>query len=329
MMHRGSNVHRVPAKLGQADRALMDFTGEVSLPVQGRLGGTAANVSAMQVASFAPTSASGRTNEAFAAISVVLAAILTALIPPAAWATDLPLPMPTIVPELPAVSAPYNWSGFYVGGHLGYLWGRTHVDDNGVTTERNAPTEGIIGGVLAGYNWQIGAAVFGLEGDFAWTRAHGVGAGGSDGGGTGGTEGGGTGSTGGTDPILIPVITHGPNSYDVRWTSRVRGHVGYAFDNWLVFAAGGFAAADVSFREGTITTTFVPAPVSGGKYYGWSAGGGIEWAFTRNLVARVEYFYDDYSHKDYVGVLGNPYRVSLTGQTMRGALAWKFNPFGP
>ena len=45
-------------------------------------------------------------------------------------------------------------------------------------------------------------------------------------------------------------------------------------------------------------------------------------------MGRIEYLYDDYGHKDYIGVAGDLYRVSLTGQTVRGALIWKFDPAG-
>ena len=64
------------------------------------------------------------------------------------------------------------------------------------------------------------------------------------------------------------------------------------------------------------------------QYVGWSIGGGVERASTRNLVGRIEYLYDDYGHKDYIGVAGDLYRVSLAGQTVRGALIWKFDPAG-
>jgi uncharacterized protein with beta-barrel porin domain len=60
-----------PTAFGQADRALMNFTGGISSLVQGRLGGRAANGSAVQVMSFSPTGASSRTEEAFAAISAM------------------------------------------------------------------------------------------------------------------------------------------------------------------------------------------------------------------------------------------------------------------
>jgi opacity protein-like surface antigen len=240
---------------------------------------------------------------------VILGAALAATGTSGTLATDLPAPIPAKAQPRPLAPVAYFWSGLYIGGHLGHLWARTRVEDNGVAVEQNARTNGVIGGAMIGYNWQIGPAAFGIEGDFGWTDAHGVGSLPGEGG-----------------DELVPVITRGPNSYDVRWASHARGRIGYAFQNLLVFAAGGLAIADLKFTEGTITTSFVPASASGGKYYGWSIGGGVEWGMAPNLVSRVEYFYDNHGHKDYVGVLGDPYRVSLTGQTMRGAVAWKLNP---
>src|SRR6185437_12528631 len=122
----------------------------------------------------------------------------------------------------------------------------------GVITENNARTDGIVGGAMVGYNWQIDRVVLGLEGDFGWTNANGVG-------------------TTTTGPI--PIIVRGPNSYDVRWTSDIRGRLGYAFGDWLFFAAGGFAAADLSFREGSITLV-QPPQINGGATAAGGTGTG-------------------------------------------------------
>jgi len=156
--------------------------------------------------------------------------------------------------------------------------------------------------VLAGYNWQTGPWVFGLEGDIGWTNAHGTGEQGPP-----------------------PALTVLPNTYDVNWTGHVRGRFGYAIDNWLFFIAGGFAVADFDFHEGGTVSTI---PTVEATYNGWSIGGGIELAILRNLIGRIEYLYDDFGHKDYIGSTGDPYRVHFRGQTLRGALAWKFDPFG-
>ena len=110
----------------------------------------------------------------------------------------------------------------------------------------------------------------------------------------------------------------------MNWTGHVRGRLGYAFNTWLLFVAGGFVVADFNFHEGEAVST-IP---SGGRYNGWSIGGGFEVAILRNLIGRIEYLYDDFGSKDYIGVTGDPYRVHFTGQTLRGLLAWKFDPFG-
>ena len=62
---------------------------------------------------------------------------------------------------------------------------------------------------------------------------------------------------------------------------------------------------------------------------GRSAAVSITHSLARNFLARVEYLYDDFGHKNYTGPdLGDPYRVSLKGQTLRGALIWKFDQSG-
>ncbi|HEX5515989.1 MAG TPA: porin family protein, partial [Pseudolabrys sp.] len=43
--------------------------------------------------------------------------------------------MPVKAPRAPAPPPVYNWTGFYVGGHVGYLWGRTHVEEDGAVVE--------------------------------------------------------------------------------------------------------------------------------------------------------------------------------------------------
>jgi len=219
----------------------------------------------------------------------------------AASAADMAARPYTKAPVM-AVDPAYDWSGFYIGGHVGYLWGKTRVVDDGVLTEPGAPTDGVVGGVLAGYNWQSGPLVLGIEGDIGWTNAVGHG-----------------------EFAIITTTTTTPNTYELHWTSHLVGKAGYAVGHWLFFATGGLSVADLSFIEGITTTTItrVPAP-TGGKYVGFSVGGGVEYAFTRNLLGRLQYIYDDFGGKTYVAADGGIYRVNLASQTLRGVLSWKF-----
>jgi outer membrane immunogenic protein len=199
--------------------------------------------------------------------------------------------------HLPVKAAPMpagvNWSGFYVGAHFGYLWGRTTFIDNGVLAQSDAPTDGVVGGGLAGYSWQSGPYVLGIEGDIGRSNAHG----------NGNDDGAGGGGAG-----------------ELHWTAHVRGRAGYAWGQWLLFVAGGLAIADfdVSMQD-------IISMTCGGIYTGFSVGGGIDYAINNRVSARLEYLYDDFGRKTYV-MSSEVYEVRLTGSTLRAAINFKLGP---
>jgi outer membrane immunogenic protein len=212
-----------------------------------------------------------------------------------AAAADLSTPRSPVYTKAPVIaSAAYDWSGFYAGAHAGYEWGSAHVIDNGVLTENAAPVNGGIGGLLAGINWQNGIFVYGLEGDvgLAGLRGHGS---------------------------LPPPVVVVPNQYDVNLSGNVRGRIGIAvMPTTLIYAAGGLALAEFKFRENG-------GPIQRNELLtGWTLGAGVDHAFTKNLIGRVEYLYADYGHKDFVVVPGDIYNIGFKAHTARGALIWKF-----
>ena len=94
----------------------------------------------------------------FASIAVV------GLLGASALASDLPIKAP--VYKAPIAAPSYNWSGFYVGANFGGGWtnGSLNIPGNNLY---GGLTE-FIGGVQAGYNFQAGHFLFGVEGDFDW-----------------------------------------------------------------------------------------------------------------------------------------------------------------
>ena len=80
-----------------------------------------------------------------------------------------------------------------------------------------------------------------------------------------------------------------------------------------------------AWRSPTSTTTqgLSGITVSGSTFTGWTLGVGADIAITRSWIARVEYLHDDFGDKNFL-IDNDPYRVKLTGDTVRGALMYKF-----
>jgi outer membrane immunogenic protein len=194
---------------------------------------------------------------------------------------------------LAADSAPaFNWTGPYVGVHLGYGWGNADTRFTPLPTTAGfynlAPTtlspgpSGVTGGLQAGYNYQVGGFVFGIDADFSGTGMSG---------------------TKTVSPIIQSDGTPFPGSgflrahQDVNWYGTVRPRVGYAvIPTLLVYATGGLAYGDVSYSANTdfrpVGTTAYPASFSKTKA-GWTVGGGIEYAVCTHWTVRAEYLYMD------------------------------------
>lgn len=173
-----------------------------------------------------------------------------------------------VVTEAPTV---YNWSGAYVGLHAGYAWGRTEYSDGddvifGEVPELRDNPEGFLGGIQAGYNWQNGAIVYGIEGDLSF---------------------------GNVDGHRLLLTSSGDAEFDeeMRMLGTVRARVGYAFDNVLPYITGGFAAGNFKLEgagSGDTTTNV-----------GWTIGTGVEVGLTEKLSLKAEYLYADLGKEDF------------------------------
>ncbi len=208
-------------------------------------------------------------------------------------AADLP------VKAAPVVAAVYNWTGWYVGVNAGGAFSQgspsttTVFSALGIFASTSVSGPGSInangsqkfnsttftGGVGAGYNWQAGRLVYGIEADFNYFNPNG------------------SSTVTATYPCCAPTnytITQGVKT---SWLLTARPRIGYAVNNWLFFATGGLAVTNVK-ASWSFTETFYPSAeptVSTNKTKtGWVVGGGVEAGLWSNWSAKVEYLYADF-----------------------------------
>jgi outer membrane immunogenic protein len=233
-----------------------------------------------------------------------------------------------------AQTAPVNWSGSYVGGNVGYGWGKAHSSQSGAassfsgapiayvpnsfdvaSTSGKTALDNILGGVQLGYNFSSQRWIIGAEADLQFGRQ--------------------SGNTFLVSPLsgsvcnnvilpagpcsvspVLPSAVNGPVSTTVAssidWFGTVRGRLGYLVsDNLLVFATGGLAYGQVKVS----TTTNVAVTVANGilfapdsssahassTKFGFALGAGLQGvlpSFSPNWTWKVEYLYADLGSLD-------------------------------
>jgi outer membrane immunogenic protein len=212
----------------------------------------------------------------FASASAALAADAVPTItpgpfsPPPAYPAVQSYPQPAVAPgplaPPPAypVARVYDWTGLYVGANGGATFGNTHWFSAPNAASGTADLTGGLAGGTVGYNLQTGEPfVLGVEADLDWA---------------------------GTKATTSPAAC-APNpdcELKIPWLGTARLRFGYAFDTILPYVTAGIAVGDLN-------ADMVGKPLGTGSTtnLGWTAGGGVEFALSAALRAKVEYLYAD------------------------------------
>jgi outer membrane immunogenic protein len=203
----------------------------------------------------------------------------------AAQAADMPAP------------AAYDWTGFYLGANAGIAWNNSSVDNSfdldGTAADRlrnkiDGDQTAFTAGGLLGYNYQIDQIVLGVEADFNYLGF-------SDD------------SKRSVDIIGSNEVDNitGKSSFEADWFGTIRGRLGYAIDNVLIYGTGGLAYGHMS-ADGKVTASLAGDTVETWKgstdstNWGWTVGGGMEYGID-NWSLGLEYLYVDLGSGEWNG----------------------------
>jgi outer membrane immunogenic protein len=237
-----------------------------------------------------------------------MSAAALALTAVAASAADLPRRAPAAAPAVvPVVTPIFTWSGFYVGLNAGAAWGSNNncptmynytaaTGAVGAAVTAYAPgctssnDAAFTGGAQAGFNWQAGSFVFGVEGDVNYV--------------------GDLGRNGYSNYALTAnntttYYTWSGNNDNGNLLGSLRARAGVAFDRALIYATGGMAFRNGNHDQAIYAATTVNGATvatyagnSDSDNIGWALGGGLEWALTNNMSFKVEYLHSHFGSKN-------------------------------
>ncbi|WP_210496992.1 outer membrane protein [Microvirga antarctica] len=220
-----------------------------------------------------------------------------ALAASAGHAADMPsryAPAP-VYDAMPA----FTWTGFYAGVNAGYGWstGTSRYYDPAFGYVGGNSNGGFVGGGQAGYNWQTGMFVLGAETDIQYASV--------------GNKGSAYGSR-----------YYAGDSDGYYGTLRAR--LGFAFDRALIFGTGGFAYGDVGGNNAA--DPFLGYHKGNSTNGGWTLGGGVEYAVTNTITAKVEGSYINLDTRgNYASAAYQGARRDTEFGVVKAGLNYKFN----
>jgi outer membrane immunogenic protein len=237
--------------------------------------------------------------------SIAVAALALAI---PAGAADLPPTMFHMAPQ--SVSAPsYDWTGFYIGGHIGGAWDHRDAEifssAGALLASGSTNSSGVMGGGQIGFNFALAPNwIAGIEADVSGADLR---------------------------NSVIGAAGLGQRDNDIDVFGTVRGRLGYAWNNWLLFGTGGFAWGDAHLTRtqlvGTVNNA-IPGTVESASAIGvgWAAGAGLEWGFARNWAARIEYLHLDLGTQSFLFPLAaQRIDAKATIDVARFGLSYKFD----
>jgi outer membrane immunogenic protein len=172
--------------------------------------------------------------------------------------------------KAPAYAQPiYNWTGFYIGGHVGGGFG----GDNSILGDSR-----FLGGVQGGADYQFAPNwVAGVEAQYSWTSNN-------------------------NNSLAFPGGFVATSNSDQL--GSVTGRLGYTFGPTLLYAKGGYAWKDGNNLA--VTTGGVPVAftTTGSHRDGYTVGAGAEYMFAPNWSAKLEYMYYNFGSTTFVTPVG-------------------------
>jgi outer membrane immunogenic protein len=214
-----------------------------------------------------------------------------------ALAADLPARPYTKAPVYTAPAAVYNWTGFYIGGHVGGAF----AGDSSLQGSDGR----FLGGVQGGFDYQFATNwVLGAEAQYSWLSNS-------------------------SNGVLFPGGTLVTANSDQL--GSVTGRLGYTWGPALLYAKGGYAWRDnnnISVVSGGFPAAFT---TDGGHKDGYTVGAGLEYMFAPNWSAKLEYQYYNFGSTTFTS--GPPditnTRFRDDEHTVKAGINYRFGWGGP